>query len=167
MIQKIQTLQKRLIAKTEEIVEKDMVIRAKEQLYQDVKNILRLQPGPEVAVEKNVLEHNLKEKKRQMKAMASELNMLQAQVNEYKVRPLSHDYSFTNSSECTIYHSSSWSRKIGKSKERNGSCTFNGEKINCSSLRVENVRRPHGPSAFHCFAITPHDHSNLALLLRK
>lgn len=85
MIQKIQTLQKRLIAKTEEIVEKDMVIRAKEQLYQDVKNILRLQPGPEVAVEKNVLEHNLKEKKRQMKAMASELNMLQAQVNEYKV----------------------------------------------------------------------------------
>lgn len=84
MIQKIQTLQRRLISKTEEIVEKDMLLEGKEQLYQDMKNILRLQPGPEVALEKNALQHSVKDKKRQLKAMASELNMLQAQVNEFK-----------------------------------------------------------------------------------
>ena len=50
MIQKIQTLQKRLIAKTEECVEKDMVISEKEKLYVELKNILSRQPGPEVCV---------------------------------------------------------------------------------------------------------------------
>jgi hypothetical protein len=33
MIQKIQTLQKRLIAKTEEVVEKDLLIQEKDKLY--------------------------------------------------------------------------------------------------------------------------------------
>ena len=49
MIQKIQTLQKRLIAKTEEVVEKDLLIQEKEKLYMELKNILARQPGPEVA----------------------------------------------------------------------------------------------------------------------
>merc|ERR1712188_173415 len=84
MIQKIQTLQKRLIAKTEEVVEKDLLIQEKEKLYVELKNILARQPGPEVAEKLSVYQHNLKEKTRQMKAMASELNMHQAQVNEYK-----------------------------------------------------------------------------------
>lgn len=35
MIQKIQTLQKRLIAKTEEVVEKDLLLQEKEKLYVD------------------------------------------------------------------------------------------------------------------------------------
>ena len=84
MIQKIQTLQKRLISKTEEVVEKDLLIQEKEKLYVELKNILARQPGPEVAEQLSVYQHNLKEKTRQMKAMASELNMHQAQVNEYK-----------------------------------------------------------------------------------
>ena len=33
MIQKVQTLQKRLIAKTEEVVEADLIIQEKEMLY--------------------------------------------------------------------------------------------------------------------------------------
>lgn len=49
MIQKIQTLQKRLIAKTEEVVEKDLLIQEKEKLYMELKNILARQPGPEVS----------------------------------------------------------------------------------------------------------------------
>ncbi len=49
MIQKIQTLQKRLITKTEEVVEKDLLIQEKEKLYMELKNILARQPGPEVA----------------------------------------------------------------------------------------------------------------------
>jgi len=84
MIHKIQTLQKRLIAKTEEVVEKDLLIQEKEKLYIELKNILARQPGPEVAEQLSVYQQNLREKTRQMKAMASELNMYQAQVNEYK-----------------------------------------------------------------------------------
>jgi hypothetical protein len=49
MLQKIQTLQKRLIKKTEEVVEKDVVIQEKEKLYVELKNLLARQPGPEVA----------------------------------------------------------------------------------------------------------------------
>merc|ERR1719181_610820 len=84
MIQKIQTLQKRLIAKTEEVVEKDLLIQEKEKLYVELKNILARQPGPEVAEQLSIYQQNLRDKTRQMKAMASELNMYQAQVNEYK-----------------------------------------------------------------------------------
>ena len=84
MIQKVQTLQRRLIAKTEEVVGKDLVIQEKELLYLELKNILARQPGPEAAEKVSVYRANLKEKSKQMKAMASELNMLQAQTNEYK-----------------------------------------------------------------------------------
>ncbi|DBB05834.1 hypothetical protein WJX82_007880 [Trebouxia sp. C0006] len=84
MIQKVQTLQKRLIAKTEEVVEADLLIQEKEKLYVELKNILARQPGPEVAEQLSIYQANLREKTKQMKAMASELNMYQAQVNEYK-----------------------------------------------------------------------------------
>ncbi|MEW5300885.1 MAG: hypothetical protein WDW36_003781 [Sanguina aurantia] len=84
MIQKIQTLQKRLITKTEEVVEKDLMIQEKEKLYMELKNILARQPGPEVSEQLSIYQANLREKTKQMKAMASELNMYQAQVNEYK-----------------------------------------------------------------------------------
>mmetsp|Transcript_20466 Transcript_20466/g.67583 ORF Transcript_20466/g.67583 Transcript_20466/m.67583 type:complete len:454 (+) Transcript_20466:1147-2508(+) len=84
MIQKIQTLQKRLITKTEEVVEKDLLIQEKEKLYLELKNILARQPGPEVAEQLSVYQSSLRGKTRQMKSMASELNMYQAQVNEYK-----------------------------------------------------------------------------------
>lgn len=84
MLQKIQTLQKRLIKKTEEVVEKDVIIQEKEKLYVELKNLLARQPGPEVAEQLSIYQQNLKEKTNQMKAMAAELNMYQAQVNEYK-----------------------------------------------------------------------------------
>ena len=84
LIQKIQTLQRRLIAKTEEVVEKGLVIQEKEKLYAELKAILARQPGAEVTEQLTVYQHNLKQKTRQMKAMAAELNMFQAQVNEYK-----------------------------------------------------------------------------------
>merc|ERR1711990_1415579 len=84
MIQKIQTLQKRLISKTEEVIEKDLLIQEKEKLYIELKNILARQPGPEVAEQLSVYQQNLKEKQRQMKAMNSELEMYKSQLNEYK-----------------------------------------------------------------------------------
>ena len=84
LIQKVQTLQKRLIGKTEEVVEKGLVIQEKDKMYTELKAILARQPGPEVAEQVAVYQGNLKTKTRQMKAMASELNMCQAQVNEYR-----------------------------------------------------------------------------------
>jgi chromosome segregation ATPase len=93
LIQKIQTLQRRLISKTEEVVEKGLVIQEKDKLYNELKSILARQPGPEVAEQLSTYQLNLKNKNRQMKAMASELNMYQAQVNEYKyeIEKLSRD----------------------------------------------------------------------------
>lgn len=84
MIQKIHTLQKRLISKTEEVVEKELLIQEKEKLYLELKHILARQPGPEVAEQLSIYQQTLKEKTKQMKAMASELNMYESQVNEYK-----------------------------------------------------------------------------------
>lgn len=84
LLQKIQTLQKRLIKKTEEVVEKDVQIQEKEKIYVELKSLLARAPGPEVGEQLSMYQQNLKEKTNQMKAMASELNMYQAQVNEYK-----------------------------------------------------------------------------------
>jgi chromosome segregation ATPase len=84
LIQKIQTLQRRLISKTEEVVEKGLMIQEKEKLYSELKGILARQPGPEVAEQLAVYQQNLKRKTSQLKGLASELNMCQAQVNEYK-----------------------------------------------------------------------------------
>lgn len=84
MIQKIQTLQRRLIQKTEEVVEKELLIQEKEKLYMELKQILARQPGPEVAEQLGIYQQTLKEKTKQMKGMSSELNMYEAQVKEYK-----------------------------------------------------------------------------------
>jgi len=84
MIQKIQTLQRRLISKTEEVVSKEMSIQEKEKLYIDLKQILARQPGPEVAEQLQIYQQSLKEKTKQMKAMSSELNMCEAQNSEYR-----------------------------------------------------------------------------------
>ena len=56
MVQKIQALQKRLIAKTEEVVEKDLLIQEKDKLYVELKNILARQPGPEVAEQLSIFQ---------------------------------------------------------------------------------------------------------------
>eukprot|EP00045_Choanoeca_perplexa_P009545 m.92406 g.92406 ORF g.92406 m.92406 type:complete len:872 (-) comp14943_c0_seq1:56-2671(-) len=84
MIQKVQTLQKRLIAKTEEVVEKELRIQEMEKQYLELKAVLARQPGPEVSEQLQIYQQAVKDKNKQLKAMASELNMYQAQVNEYK-----------------------------------------------------------------------------------
>ena len=84
MIQKIQSLQKRLIAKTEEVSEKDVLIQEKEKLYIELKNILAKQSGPEVADKLQVYQQNLKERSKQLKDMVAELKNYQSQVNAYR-----------------------------------------------------------------------------------
>ena len=84
MVQKIQSLQKRLIAKTEECVEKDIVLQEKEKLVVELRTILARQPGPEVAEQLNVYQQDLRQKNLTMKRMASELNMSSTQIAEHK-----------------------------------------------------------------------------------
>merc|ERR1712023_71766 len=84
LIQKVKTLQKRLIQKTEEVVEKDLQIQEKEKLYVELKSILARQPGPEVREQLEMYEENLQAKKKQMTAMQSELRTYQAQVADYR-----------------------------------------------------------------------------------
>ena len=60
------------------------MIQEKDKLYVELKNILARQPGPEVAEQLSVYQQGLRDKTKSMKAMASELNMYQAQINESK-----------------------------------------------------------------------------------
>lgn len=84
LIQKIQSLQKRLIAKTEEVSEKDVLIQEKEKLYIELKNILAKQSGPEVTEKLVIYQQNLKERGKQLKEMVLELKKYQSQVHAYK-----------------------------------------------------------------------------------
>jgi len=56
----------------------------KDKLYEELKKILAKQPGPEVAEQLSLHQQGVRNKTKSMKAMASELNMYNAQVNEYK-----------------------------------------------------------------------------------
>ena len=47
-ILKVQTLQRRLIAKNEEVLEKDFLIKEKEKLFLELKTILSRQPGNDI-----------------------------------------------------------------------------------------------------------------------
>jgi len=84
LIQKVRTLQKRLIKKTEEVVAKDTEIQEKERLHRELTGILEKQPGPEVMEQLEMYQDNLAAKVNQMKAMQSELKTYQAQVGDYK-----------------------------------------------------------------------------------
>jgi chromosome segregation ATPase len=74
LIQKIQALQKRLIAKTEEVVQKELLIQEKEKLYTELKHILARQPGPEVAEQLTIYQQTLKQKTKQLKVNYWNLN---------------------------------------------------------------------------------------------
>merc|ERR1712196_496718 len=84
MLQKVKNLQKRLILKTEEVLERDALIAEKEKLYVQLKGILARQPGPEVAEQLTVYQENLKEKTAQMKKMALELKQSTQDVADHQ-----------------------------------------------------------------------------------
>lgn len=99
MIQKVKSLQKLLIAKTEEVVEKDALIQEKEKLYVQLKNIIARQPGPEVAEQLSWYSQNLKEKTAHMKQMAAELEMYHDQVQDLKEETDRHNRDFANTKQ--------------------------------------------------------------------
>merc|ERR1711937_425014 len=84
LLQKVKTLQSRLIHKSEEVLEKDQLMMEKEKAYTALKTVLARQPGPEIAEQVVLYKDNLSQKSRQMRAMVTEVKTYQAQVNEYK-----------------------------------------------------------------------------------
>merc|ERR1740121_2876415 len=99
MIQKVKSLQKLLIAKTEEVVEKDTQIQEKEKMYVQLKNIIARQPGPEVAEQLAWYSQNLKEKTQHMKQMASELEMYHNQVQDLRDEIDRHNKDFQDTKQ--------------------------------------------------------------------
>uniref|UniRef100_A0A8C1H8S3 Cilia and flagella associated protein 58 n=1 Tax=Cyprinus carpio carpio TaxID=630221 RepID=A0A8C1H8S3_CYPCA len=71
LIQKIHSLQWRLIAKTQEVVEKELLLQEKERLYVEVKHIFALQPGLEAVEKLQVYQRTLREKTKQLKLKMS------------------------------------------------------------------------------------------------
>uniref|UniRef100_A0A7N8YGW1 Cilia and flagella associated protein 58 n=1 Tax=Mastacembelus armatus TaxID=205130 RepID=A0A7N8YGW1_9TELE len=84
LIQKIQSLQKRLIAKTQELEEHELLLQEKEKLYVELKHILSRQPGPEVAEQLQQCQWTIRERTKKLKMLIAELRMLDSKMNEYK-----------------------------------------------------------------------------------
>merc|ERR1711892_546690 len=85
LIQQVHALQKRLIQKTEEIANKEFVIRERETIYVELREILARQPGPEVAEQLHEFQRSLKCKTKQLKRLSAELNMSEASMAEQNV----------------------------------------------------------------------------------
>ncbi|KAM9010026.1 cilia- and flagella-associated protein 58 [Ara ararauna] len=84
LIEKVQRLQKQLISKTGEVIEKELLLQEKEKLYVELKHILARQPGPEAAEQLQLYRHTLREKTKQLKVLSSELNVYESENQEYK-----------------------------------------------------------------------------------
>jgi chromosome segregation ATPase len=82
---KLQTLQRRLIAKTEESRVKDAVILDKEKQYNELKTVLSRQPGPEIAEQLTVFHESILKRAEQMSHMAEELGANNTQIDEYRL----------------------------------------------------------------------------------
>ncbi|XP_014739241.1 PREDICTED: cilia- and flagella-associated protein 58 [Sturnus vulgaris] len=84
LILKIQRLQKRLISKTGEVIEKEFLLQEKEKLYVELRHMLARQPGPEATEQLQQYRNILREKTKQIKVLSSELSMCETQSKEYK-----------------------------------------------------------------------------------
>ncbi|NXO32978.1 CFA58 protein, partial [Locustella ochotensis] len=84
LILKVQRLQKRLISKTGEVIEKEFLLQEKEKLYVELRHVLARQPGPEAMEQLQQYRNVLREKTKQIKVLSSELSMYETQCKEYK-----------------------------------------------------------------------------------
>ncbi|XP_013883448.1 cilia- and flagella-associated protein 58 [Austrofundulus limnaeus] len=84
LIQKIQFLQKRLISKTQDLGQQELLLQEKEKLYVELKQILAKRPGPEAAEQLQQCQWTLRERTKKLKALIAELTMLNSNIKEYK-----------------------------------------------------------------------------------
>merc|ERR1712151_29031 len=95
MISKVKNLQKKLIAKTEEVVHKDALIQENEKLYVQLRKIIAKQPGPEVAQQLTWYSQHLKDKTAHMKQMAQELEAYHSQCQDLRHEIGMHQKDFS------------------------------------------------------------------------
>mmetsp|Transcript_9329 Transcript_9329/g.13814 ORF Transcript_9329/g.13814 Transcript_9329/m.13814 type:complete len:914 (-) Transcript_9329:14-2755(-) len=95
MILKLQSLQKRLITKTEEVMEKEKKLAEKQKVVDDLKVILKRQPGPELAEQLNLYQDKFRKNESKMKTVTSELNMymFKNQKSNYELERVSRELS--------------------------------------------------------------------------
>ncbi|NXT07064.1 CFA58 protein, partial [Prunella fulvescens] len=84
LILKVHRLQKRLISKTGEVIEKEFLLQEKEKLYVELRHVLARQPGPEATEQLQQYRNILREKVKQIKVLSSELSMYETQNKGYK-----------------------------------------------------------------------------------
>ncbi|KAG7224645.1 hypothetical protein INR49_011398 [Caranx melampygus] len=84
LVQKVQSLQKRLIAKTQKLEEQELLLQEKEKLYIELKHILARQPGPEAAEQLQLCQWTVRERTKKLKVLIAELRLLDSKTNEYK-----------------------------------------------------------------------------------
>merc|ERR1712134_178822 len=85
MMAKVKALQRRFIAKTEEAVEKDLLIHEKEKLFIELQNILAAQPGPQAA-ELNMYHSQVHDNKDELDRLLRELQQMKRRYFEQKRR---------------------------------------------------------------------------------
>ena len=83
LIQKVQVLQRRLIAKTEEVTSKEILIAEKGKVLDELRVVLSRQPGPRAFEDLRETHAQIKEKARQIKGLQSELKMFIAHKDAY------------------------------------------------------------------------------------
>lgn len=84
LIRQIQSMQRQLIQKSDEVTRLELLIQEKERVYVELKNIIARQPGPEVEEQILVYQQTLKDKTKQLSAMNEELEMFRMQVDCFK-----------------------------------------------------------------------------------
>jgi chromosome segregation ATPase len=80
LLQANQTLQRRLVRKTEEVEERSMQVRDTQLQVREAEEQLARMPGPEVAAQLTACQGELRTKARQMKALSAELAALRTQL---------------------------------------------------------------------------------------
>lgn len=90
-------LQKRLVSKSEEALEKELIYQEKERLVTELEAIIARQPHPEIAQHLNLYHKDLLRKNAKMKQAASELNMTTTHIAElkYEAQRLRHELQRT------------------------------------------------------------------------
>ncbi|XP_057676108.1 cilia- and flagella-associated protein 58 [Corythoichthys intestinalis] len=84
LLQKVHTLQRRLINKTEDFEEQEFLLQEKEKLYVELQQILARQPGPEALEQLQHCQWTLRERTKKLMALTAEVRVLDSKMNEYK-----------------------------------------------------------------------------------
>ena len=84
MIAKVKALQKRLIVKTEEAVEKDLQLDEQQQRLAELRDSLSQQPNAEVFQAASLWKRKIQNQTKAMKALAAEMNTHQCQKKQYE-----------------------------------------------------------------------------------